>query len=346
VSVIPLSGTTDVKQSSVPTAKGDTLYVGGNGTGNYTKIQDAINDASDGDTVFVYSGNYYENLRIKKSICVFGEDKHSTIIRLKNYTDHMVIFADNVTFNGFTIQCNDEIQMLYVIGDNNTISGNIFEGSEEWGIYVLRSEFNVISNNIFYNFSTRVICLIQSNYSIITNNSVICNDLSYYATGIILEFAKYNKVIGNFITGYRTGVHTFYTQYDNISRNTVVGNKIGMRIARSENETVTLNNISNNHHLGVFINNCKHIKIIKNNFFGNQRNSYFFHIISLSFFQKINWNNNYWGEPRLIPYPIKGFVCVWGFLYTFFQEPIINRALANWVNFDWHPAQEPYDIEV
>ena len=51
VSVIPSTGTTDVKQSTVTTAKGDTLYVGGNGTGNYSKIQDAIDNASDGDTV-------------------------------------------------------------------------------------------------------------------------------------------------------------------------------------------------------------------------------------------------------------------------------------------------------
>jgi hypothetical protein len=33
--------------------KVNTLYVGGNGQGNYTRIQDAINNASYGDTVFV-----------------------------------------------------------------------------------------------------------------------------------------------------------------------------------------------------------------------------------------------------------------------------------------------------
>ena len=43
-----------------PVSIGNTLYVGGSGEGNYTKIQDAINNASDGDTVFVYNGTYYE----------------------------------------------------------------------------------------------------------------------------------------------------------------------------------------------------------------------------------------------------------------------------------------------
>jgi len=40
-------------------ASSKTLYVGGNGVGNYSSIQDAIDSASDGDTVYVYSGIYY-----------------------------------------------------------------------------------------------------------------------------------------------------------------------------------------------------------------------------------------------------------------------------------------------
>ncbi len=36
-----------------PSSRGNWLYVGGSGPGNYTKIQDAIDNASDGDSVFV-----------------------------------------------------------------------------------------------------------------------------------------------------------------------------------------------------------------------------------------------------------------------------------------------------
>ena len=59
-----------------------TLYVGGSGPGNYTKIQDAIDDAFFGDTVFVYddSSPYYENLKISKSIELIGENRNTTII--------------------------------------------------------------------------------------------------------------------------------------------------------------------------------------------------------------------------------------------------------------------------
>ncbi len=41
-------------KNSQSSSTGNWLYVGGSGPGNYTKIQDAIDNASDGDTVFVY----------------------------------------------------------------------------------------------------------------------------------------------------------------------------------------------------------------------------------------------------------------------------------------------------
>ncbi|NHJ39073.1 MAG: hypothetical protein FK731_03500, partial [Asgard group archaeon] len=45
---------------------GNTLYVGGGGSNNYSSIQEAIDDAIDGDTVFVYdkSSPYNENISI------------------------------------------------------------------------------------------------------------------------------------------------------------------------------------------------------------------------------------------------------------------------------------------
>ena len=51
-----------IEQSSMYTRNGKTLYVGGSGPGNYTKIQDAINNAIDGDTIYVYSGTYNGNI--------------------------------------------------------------------------------------------------------------------------------------------------------------------------------------------------------------------------------------------------------------------------------------------
>ena len=52
----------NIEQCSIPLSKGNILYVGGNGPNNYTKIQDAINNANNGDTVYVYNATYWENI--------------------------------------------------------------------------------------------------------------------------------------------------------------------------------------------------------------------------------------------------------------------------------------------
>jgi len=91
----------NVKKSSTPIFNGNTLYVGGSGPDNYTRIQDAINDADSGDTVFVYddSSPYYENLFLYKTISLIGEDKNTTIIDGNKYSNVIFVNADMVTIS-------------------------------------------------------------------------------------------------------------------------------------------------------------------------------------------------------------------------------------------------------
>ncbi|RLF63839.1 MAG: hypothetical protein DRN31_01550, partial [Thermoplasmata archaeon] len=58
------------------------LYVGGSGPGNYTSIQSALDNASSGDTVFVYddSSPYEECIVVDKSITIMGENRDTTAI--------------------------------------------------------------------------------------------------------------------------------------------------------------------------------------------------------------------------------------------------------------------------
>ncbi len=64
---LPAGQSNDESNSLVASSNGNTLYVGGSGPSNYTKIQDAIDNSSDDDTVFVYHGVYLENLLIVTS---------------------------------------------------------------------------------------------------------------------------------------------------------------------------------------------------------------------------------------------------------------------------------------
>jgi len=88
------------------------LYVGGSGPGNYTRIQDAVDNASDGDTVFVYdySSPYYENLVIDKSLNLIGEDQVSTIIDGLYNTNTIWIPLSLVHVRNFTVtNCKNDL---------------------------------------------------------------------------------------------------------------------------------------------------------------------------------------------------------------------------------------------
>ena len=51
-----------------------TCIVDNEGDGDYTTIAEAIEDASAGDTIEVYSGTYIENIEIHKEITLTGID--------------------------------------------------------------------------------------------------------------------------------------------------------------------------------------------------------------------------------------------------------------------------------
>ncbi len=80
-----------------------TRYVGGSGLGNYSKIQDAIDNATAGDTIRVYAGTYYENVIVNKTVTLIGNGTTNTIINGSGKDDGIHILADWVNVSGFTI---------------------------------------------------------------------------------------------------------------------------------------------------------------------------------------------------------------------------------------------------
>ena len=133
--VLPVSGTLIIDKTTSSNMSGNTLYVGGSGEGNYTRIQDAIDNASDEDTVFVYaySSPYYENVVVNKSIFLLGENRDTTVIDGYENGNVVYVTADGVTISGFTIMNgkDDYIHAGVDIYANYTeISRNIIESFE------------------------------------------------------------------------------------------------------------------------------------------------------------------------------------------------------------------------
>ena len=73
-------------------------------------IQDAIDAASDGDTIMVQDGNYFEILTINKSINLISADKKATKIYGSNVKSSQMniikVNADSCNIQGFTLTKN------------------------------------------------------------------------------------------------------------------------------------------------------------------------------------------------------------------------------------------------
>jgi len=261
------------KQSIKPMSFGNTLYVGGNGTGNYTTIQDAIDDASDGDTVFVYTGMYYEHLLINKSLKLNGENKLSTKIIGLNYEIVIFIISDFVSVSNFTIQGTYLDYGIYIheskfcIVDNNRIENNSYgivsynssfikilhngiTDNKGDGVAFFPSDNSIIEKNyIMYN-GRNGISMGDSQNSIIRNNQIQSNG----EYGIKFYFSDNLTITNNIIyENWDTGIDGFNSNSINISDNTIRRNKgHGIEVWNSNSGYISGNLIRENNLSGVY----------------------------------------------------------------------------------------------
>jgi len=310
----------DVKKISISKSyNGNILYVGGNGTGNYTKIQDAIDNASDGDTVFVFDdlSPYYCNIEIAfRKINLIGENKNTTVIDSNGKGNTINAFTKQVNIRGFSIRNSGgesgDAGFYHEEGYNDIISNNIIT-SNQVGIFLYCSDSCNITKNIITNNKYGIIGGGHERVGECWNNNISINIMSRNSQfGIYLLLLFHNGITSNnTIINNRVGIGNGYnygSDDDNILvRNNISCNLIGL-LTFNSNAIITQNN---------FMKNIRHA----------QCRSPFFEIP-----KEPIWNENYWGKARNYPYPIPtktGFIF---FLWPGFPQ------------FDMNPAKEPYNI--
>ena len=276
----------------------ETLYVGGTGAQNFTTIQDAIDNASEGDTVFVYNGTYYENIIVDKSLILFGENRNNTVIDGNESGDVICLYADGITVSFFTIK-NSLKSVL--IGDHreNWRSAGIYINSK----YNLVSDNNIISNNhgILIEHSNNTICrntvknnqhygIFISGYSNnnilfdneITGNSETAIYITWYSSNnsvyeniisnISISSSSFNNIHNNSILSTKdSGVYLSGSSYNIINENLITSiNRSGVLIhGSSNNNTVTRNTIQECGDYGINIFNSNDNYIYYNNLINN-----------------------------------------------------------------------------
>ena len=218
---------------------------------DYATIQEAVDAASDGDTVFVKNGIYNEPIEIHKPLTLLGEDSQNTILEIPmiRYWPPRVILvnADNVTVSGFNIINSDIGIWLDKLDseyegeppDNCRIIGNNFANNYGAIRYFEGTNLTISGNNITGNDS-HAISLGSSNCTVSSN--IITNSNGGISAGDYNLTIKGNTIKNN--TGPGIGLSGSGPYY--VYENNITDNEVGIKFQRCNNSTVSQNNIERN----------------------------------------------------------------------------------------------------
>jgi parallel beta-helix repeat protein len=196
---------------------------------NYPTIQQAINAANPGDTIFIKNGIYFEEVVLNKTLSLVGESQENTIIdgRFLNASigTAITISADGASVSrlmtanhgagiGISSSCNvvseniitnNTFAGIFVYScANNTVRRNRVNYCTLQGIQLGGTEGNKISENTIENCG-RGLAINYSSHNTVTTN-VVRNCTSDPGDGIFLTSSQYNVLVANFISSNSHGV--------------------------------------------------------------------------------------------------------------------------------------------
>jgi len=283
VAAIVLMSTLFVGLTLIPGARATTLYVGGGGPGNYTTVQAAINDASPGDTIYVYNGTYSEHVYISKSLSLVGENRNS-IIDGGGSGSVVTAYADGISITRFTITNGGdwpgEFGLTLQGSQNCQIINNSFELSYG-GIYIGSSANSIIVNNsITSNFEGITVSnsdgititnnyIEQSLYHAISlkdssDNNVSSNDIRFSGVGILLVNSNINTVTANWILGSDEGISLRSSSANTLHSNEILGSRMGGIRLQLSNSNLILNNTHSGNDVSVLLDSSESNTLIAN----------------------------------------------------------------------------------
>ena len=199
-------------------------------------ISAAVENASDGYIIYVYAGNYTENVVIDKRIDLIGENRDTTIVNGGGSGTIFLISSDWVNITGFNITNGDSGIYSWKKSNNSIINNKIYSNRFS-GIELRSSNNNIISNNIVLNSSNAIFIQMESNNNIILNNTASEN-----FNGILIWESSNNNITNNSISYNYYGIYlTYYSTFNLINNNNISNNDYGIDSFRS-----SYNNFMNN----------------------------------------------------------------------------------------------------
>ncbi|MGD8565238.1 MAG: NosD domain-containing protein [Candidatus Bathyarchaeota archaeon] len=269
---------------------------------DYPSIQEAIDNANNGDTVFVRNGTYYEHIVVDRTLSLVGEDRKTTTIDGGGEGPVVHVQTDNTVVSGFTIQEGGvnwdgaylSCGILLDHSTNCSVLGNDVVNNY-YGIISWHSFDSLINDNYLYDHLGGII-VYRSPHTLISNNQV---NNSYHFQNIWIHYSSITIVYGNKIVDGRSGLWITCSHEVSVFCNDFIDNRnYGIYLYNLTRNLVHENNITRNGRGIEFWNASENI-IYHNNFV----NSTYGHVFDYAeLMDEVNFSKNTWNKD----YPIGG----------------------------------------
>lgn len=233
---------------------------------DYETIQEAINVASSGDTIFVKAGTYNEEwISVNKTVSLIGDNQKSLVYYHSGLG--FIVTANDVHITGFTITNFEELQgyavsvanasncviennliennrvgiSVYGYSSGNTVSGNVLEKNER-SIELINAPANTISENNITGALFSGISIDASSGNVVSQNTI--SDLEDGLGALMLWMSSNNSIYRNLIFG---GTLLLMVNCSNnvFSENFVLDSDYGVFVGTSSGNTFYSNYLIN-----------------------------------------------------------------------------------------------------
>ena len=225
----------------------------------FSKIDEAIKNANDGDIIMVHEGIYEENLVINKRISLIAIGK-VTLIGAKAEEPVVKIATNGVQIEGFNITTNGFFSIAIYIAKgyglgriyNNTLTNAYF------GIYSDETFGNeIVSNSIIKNTFG-----IMLNYT--SETEIKQNKIENNKYGVVLSGDRKNTIQENNIISNQYGIYLFNSQSDYVFNNYLFNNFYGIYLTSFSSNVIVKNNIAINSQYSIFVDTSHFNEVSRN----------------------------------------------------------------------------------
>jgi len=285
----------------VGVASARTIYV----PDDYARIQWAVDNATDGDTIIVRDGVFHENIEVDKRLTLRSENgSENCIVQAADPSNDVFhVVADYVNIYGFTIENGrhgislDHTENCNIA--NNNISNNDWEGIELWnssnnvitgntmtndGVVIWGDELrhwnthtiegNIVNGKPLYYFKNRIGGKVPEDAGqvILANcTGMLVENLNIRNTdvGIEIGFSSQNTIKNNNVSDSEGGICLGYSSNNSIRGNNISNNEGGIGMVSSSNNSITDNSIISNNGIGISLWDSSSNNITGNNVSNN-----------------------------------------------------------------------------